>query len=191
MSNFMTPKGKTGLSLCLLTYIFDPTLTADGKRIQTRREDGRRKNNCGNRRSEALIAGGEREGVGSRDQLKQRMSNELLLSSGLHIQFPPHRYQCAGHDGEGTALCVRPTIWHHKKNAGNREAPQNVHQVQQTQDTLNRTCQDWLVGFALTAIFVRSRANTWNISLLKFKEEGFEIHKTHYEMHPISNLFMN
>ncbi|CAB1419812.1 unnamed protein product, partial [Pleuronectes platessa] len=43
------------------------------------------------REKRGFDSAGEREGVGSRDQLKQRMSNELLLSSVLHIQFPPHR----------------------------------------------------------------------------------------------------
>lgn len=50
----------------------------------------------------------EREGLGSGDQLKLRGHFHLDYTCSSHQQ---RRYQCAGHGGEGAALCMRPTIW--------------------------------------------------------------------------------
>lgn len=110
------------------------------------------------------------------------------------------RYQCAGHDGEGAALCMRPTIWRHKKKAGNREAPRSVHHTRQTQASLNSACQDWLVGL-LQQQFLSEEV--WMLEILapyfhilpfqgrvdvKRRKCEVELSNTHYEMHLLTLL---
>ena len=54
------------------------------------------------------------------------------MKSYVHVDYTTGshhrlRYQYARHDGEGTALCVRPTIWHHKmKLRGPIECPSQL-----------------------------------------------------------------
>lgn len=88
-----------------------------------RKTEGRTKHK--RREKRGLERSNEREGLDSRDQLKQHCEQRSATFIWATHLVPTARYQCAGHDGKDTALCIRPTIWHHKKKAWNGEAPKS------------------------------------------------------------------